>query len=273
MVSKLEVLSRYYLITIDSLEEDYFVYQNQNYYLSNKQIHSFVLNYYEYYLDKLGVGGFLQVKNCYGNFDSEGYVLYCYQAYDIELERYFFLTSMMIPKELLDIKEIKQQWCLMIDEARASISKHASSIQLNEQFVVLSYYYQGLAEHAVQIINLIEYAKIPTSIQHRIVKPLYRYIVAPDNLIVSSRVRDIALCYKQGDIGEEKLKEYIEQFYYSKEEMIYLYARVLFPSHFFHRENDEMILFYQQLNVERMRMKRLHRLIGQYVYLPTIDWI
>ena len=75
MVSKLEILQRFYQIYIDQ-ESDYFTYQNNNYYFC--RINNFTNNY-SYYIHSLNLAGFTVVNNCFDRPITMDHILYIYQ--------------------------------------------------------------------------------------------------------------------------------------------------------------------------------------------------
>ena len=91
MVSKLEILQRFYQIYLD-YESDYFTYQGKQYYLC--QINNFT-NYYESYIHALNLIGFQVVYNCFNRPVSMNHILYTYQNEQYNLER--FIIQSLIP--------------------------------------------------------------------------------------------------------------------------------------------------------------------------------
>ena len=86
MVSKLEILQRFYQIYLDC-ENDYFTYRGKQYYLC--QINNFT-NYYEEYIHALNLIGFQVVYNCFNRPISMNYILYTYQNEQYDLETIYY---------------------------------------------------------------------------------------------------------------------------------------------------------------------------------------
>lgn len=278
MVSKLEILSRYYQMTIQSINEGYFEYNENTYFLTEDRIHPYIQNNYAKHVQDYQLEGFYMVKNCYGSYQSEQYILFVYHAYPISLELMLDIGSRFVLKEEIYVEHIKKRWCNRVDRARQEISKHASSIQLNELYVVLSYYYIGLGEHAIHLLNRISSKKIPTSIQHYNAIPYYHYLLAPTNLLLSSRVRDVLYCYKRGYLDIKGVERCITKYQYSYDELVYMYARMIYPSDFFDVsiQKDleiEMASMYQQLQLEQERIKDMYQLLSTYIDLPFLQWL
>ena len=103
MVSKLEILQRFYQIYLEQ-ESDYFVYQEKFYYIC--RINNFT-NDYPYYMNSLNLVGFTVVNNCFNRPITMDYILYTYQieTYHIDI----FIRQSMIPiqstVEIIKIKE------------------------------------------------------------------------------------------------------------------------------------------------------------------------
>lgn len=287
MVSELEILARYYQIHLEQFEGPFFMYQGQSYFLTNSNIDPMILQYYPYYLRDLQIQGYQLVTNCFGKQQSEGYLLYMYQEETYSLEEVLVLSLKAMEKQSTTIVVIKESWGNIIDDARASVASHASRINHNEYYVILSYYYQGMAENAISILNEIlkvdPKASLPVGMQHVHCKNEYRYICNPHNLLISTRIRDLALYYKNHHITIETVRYYLMSGQFSTIEIMYLYARVVFPSEFFtlilnnvHNEvvlKERLITIYNNIEIEKQTIIDLYYCIIQYVYIPKIQWI
>ena len=204
MVSKLEILQRFYQIYLEQ-ESDYFVYQEKFYYIC--RINNFT-NDYPYYMNSLNLVGFTVVNNCFNRPITMDYILYTYQieTYHIDI----FIRQSMIPiQSTVEIIKIKESWCKILDEAKCKIGNYASRISHFEHFVVLSYYYQGLGECAISVLNQIKSKEIPAGIEHFYMNDSYEVLCCPSNFLVASRVKDLATGYKNNLISINELEEYI----------------------------------------------------------------
>ena len=113
MVSKLEILQRFYQIYIDQ-ESDYFTYQNNNYYFC--RINNFTNNY-SYYIHSLNLAGFTVVNNCFDRPITMDHILYIYQIEPYTLD--MFIRRSMIPiPSTIEVIKIKESWCKILDEAK-----------------------------------------------------------------------------------------------------------------------------------------------------------
>ena len=278
MVSKLEILQRFYQIYLEQ-ESDYFVYQEKFYYIC--RINNFT-NDYPYYMNSLNLVGFTVVNNCFNRPITMDYILYTYQieTYHIDI----FIRQSMIPiQSTVEIIKIKESWCKILDEAKCKIGNYASRISHFEHFVVLSYYYQGLGECAISVLNQIKSKEIPAGIEHFYMNDSYEVLCCPSNFLVASRVKDLATGYKNNLISINELEEYINYINLSTDELIYLYARLLFPGQFMQLAiNDDcndsqvknrLLNIYQNVDNEKVNLIQAYEMLSRYTYIPKIAWL
>ena len=278
MVSKLEILQRFYQIYLEQ-ESDYFVYQEKFYYIC--RINNFT-NDYPYYMNSLNLVGFTVVNNCFNRPITMDYILYTYQieTYHIDI----FIRQSMIPiQSTVEIIKIKESCCKILDEAKCKIGNYASRISHFEHFVVLSYYYQGLGECAISVLNQIKSKEIPAGIEHFYMNDSYEVLCCPSNFLVASRVKDLATGYKNNLISINELEEYINYINLSTDELIYLYARLLFPGQFMQLAiNDDcndsqvkkrLLNIYQNVDNEKVNLIQAYEMLSRYTYIPKIAWL
>ena len=278
MVSKLEILQRFYQIYLEQ-ESDYFIYQEKFYYIC--RINNFT-NDYTYYMNSLNLAGFTIVNNCFNRPVTMDYILYTYQIEDYHLDT--FIRQSMIPiQSIVEIIKIKESWCKILDEAKCKIGNYASRISHFEHFVVLSYYYQGLGECAISILNQIKSKEIPAGIEHFYMNDSYEVLCCPSNFVVASRIKDLATGYKNNLITINELEEYISYTNLSTDELIYLYARLLFPGQFMKLAiNDDcndsqvkkrLLSIYQNIDNEKLILIQAYEMLSRYTYIPKIAWL
>ena len=104
--------------------------------------------------------------------------------------------------------------------------------------ISLIYYYCGIAENSINILNEIliidQEASITLSLS--LTYPVQNYvyeIVNPANYTISTRPRQIVNLLRSHFITYQNIQELLESQYYDVYEIIYLYARILYPSTFF----------------------------------------
>lgn len=278
MVSKIEILQRFYQIYLDH-ESDFFSFQGNNYYLC--KINNFT-NDYPFYVNALGLNGFTIINNCLNRPISMDYILYTYQTEEYQLEM-FIQYSLLPLNSYVEVLKIKESWCAILDKAKCKIGNYASRISHFEHFVVLSYYYQGLGEAAISILNEIKDTKLAAGNEHFNMSDSYEMLCCPANLVIASRIKDLASSYKNNLITIEQLEQYIQLAALSNDEIIYLYSRLLFPSEFMKIAiNDDcndleikkaLINMYQNIDNQKAMLIIAWKMLNKYVRLPKIAWL
>lgn len=285
MVSKLKnFLQQYYQIYVDEIMDGYFSYQGNHYYLSRERQKRNIL--YQSYMNQLGLRGFKPVLNCFGLYESDGWILYRYQQEYYDVHDVLQLSLQPLQNKNIYLKDVKNRWCHLIDEARHRISRHASKLNHNEYYVVLSYYYQGIGETAITLLNDLlkrhRDATVFMGYEHLVFQNEYAMICNPDCFIFSSRSRDLANAYLSGTISIEQLHDYMIRYQMDYVELHYFFIRCLFPSQFFYliledkdekRLKKEMIQCFQNVSFEKRQLIQLYELLRQYVYIPYIPWL
>ncbi len=233
-------------------------------------------------MNSLNLVGFTVVNNCFNRPITMDYILYTYQieTYHIDI----FIRQSMIPiQSTVEIIKIKESWCKILDEAKCKIGNYASRISHFEHFVVLSYYYQGLGECAISVLNQIKSKEIPAGIEHFYMNDSYEVLCCPSNFLVASRVKDLATGYKNNLISINELEEYINYINLSTDELIYLYARLLFPGQFMQLAiNDDcndsqvkkrLLNIYQNVDNEKVNLIQAYEMLSRYTSIPKIAWL
>ncbi|MFQ6792102.1 MAG: hypothetical protein ACLRT4_04890 [Thomasclavelia sp.] len=278
MVSKLEILQRFYQIYLDQ-ESEYFKYQGRLYYFN--RVSSFA-SYYPFYLQILGLKGFQVVNNCFNHPISMQHVLYTYQIEDYKLNNFINLSLQPVNKTV-EITKIKQSWCMILDQAKGKLGNYASRLSHFEHFIILFYYYQALGESAIRILNLINEDSLMMGVEHFCFNDCYEDLCNPNNLVFASRLKDLSSSYQKGIITIEQLDDYIKSASLTIDELIYLYARLLFPSEFMHLALNEdcndlntkqkLLTLYQNIDRQRDLLVMASHLLNQYVKLPELTWL
>lgn len=278
MVSELEILQRFYQIYLEQVT-DFFTYQGNLYYLC--KVNNFT-NDYPYYVSRLGLNGFVIVNNCFNRPISMDYILYTYHVEEYNFDM-FIQFSLQPLESKVEILKIKESWCAILDEAKCKIGNYASRISHFEHFVVLSYYYQGLGEAAISVLNGIKETKLTAGIEHFNISNSYEMLCCPANLVIASRIKDLASSYKNNLITIEQLENYIEIAALSPDEITYLYSRLLFPSEFMKLAiNDDcndaqikkqLLKMYQNIDNQKASLFIAWQMLCKYTHLPKIAWL
>lgn len=278
MVSKIEILQYFYQIYPDK-ESEYFIYDGKYYYLAKANE---LKSYYHLYMQALNLQGFQVVNNCFNQVVSRGYILFTYQNEQYNLNDFLIQSSLPLSQKI-DILKIKESWCIILDKAKKIIGKYASRTCHFEHFIVLSYYYQGLGECAINVLNQLQTHEISTGIEHFLFEDDYAILCNPSNFIVASRIKDLTSAYKKRLITIEQLEYYINYFNLSNDELKYLYARILFCDEFFKIAIKEdcseaavkkkLIEIYQNIDNERQLIKMAFEILHKYINIPFISWL
>lgn len=137
-----------------------------------------------------------------------------------------------------------------------------------------------LGETSISILNMINEEVFHLGVEHFYFNNCYEDLCNPNNLIFASRIKDLTSSYKKGIIDIEQLDNYIKRGNLSSSEIIYLYARLLFPSEFMALAINEdcndlqikkkLLLMYQNIYYERQRLIIAIDLLNNYVKFPRI---
>lgn len=278
MVSKVDILKRFYQIYIDEVE-DYFEYLGNCYYLC--PINNFTYDYHQY-IKHLGLNGFQIVNNCFNQVVSMNFILYHYCDEPYQLDT-FIQASLQPLQQTIDIIKVKESWCKILDLAKSKVANYAARISHFEHFIVLSYFYQGLGEAAISLLNEIKQPQLIAGVEHFNFLDTYEVLCCPGNLVIASRIKDLASGVKKNLITMEQLDYYLKLANLSNDEIIYLYARLLFPSDFFHLAISQdcnepqikkiLLEIYQGIDNQKDLLLQTYKILSQYVFLPELNWL
>ena len=111
----------------------------------------------------------------------------------------------------------------------------------------------------------------------------YEMLCCPANLVIASRVKDLASSYKNNLISVEQLEQYIQISALTVDEIIYLYSRLLFPSEFMQLAiNDDcndaqikktLLNMYQNIDNQKASLVIAWQMLNKYTRLPKIAWL
>lgn len=129
------------------------------------------------------------------------------------------------------------------------------------------YYYLGLSELAISIINYINEEEIFPYISHRRIKynETYDTFLNPLNIIIDTRVRDIAEYIKanffEGNIDTNNLIYILQLLDINKSEALLLLSRLIYPSYYFD--------MYDKIIAEKIDNMKINVYIEKNVYFET----
>lgn len=147
-------------------------------------------------------------------------------------------------------------------------------------------YFDGLTENAIQFYKTIKNNQINMFVSHNRIKfnssliELYN----PLNLLIDSSVRDVAEYFKSSFFEKQDIsalvKEYINVL--SKEEVMYFFARMLFPSFYFdlyeeiiggHKEEKCMYEIINNISDYETMLKDIYIYIRNVTGIINIEWL
>ncbi len=281
------ILKLYYGIQEEIEPPQYFHFQNQLYYFSyvqNPHIFLQIFQYYRYLIQNCQCPGYSLVKNNNEDVISYQHVLLVYHDYDFHFQNYLTSFLQPIPHQRLFIYQIKEQWICKIDSVKELVKQYAYSFKHNPELVSLIYYYTGLAENCINILNEIlsihKNASIAMglALKHTISDYVHE-LLNPMNYVISSRMRHLVYLLRSQLLTYDMLEQLLETHYFDVYEILYFYARLFFPSHFFNEVLSQKISqeridsYFVYIEEERKMYQEITKILSFYVTLPKISWI
>jgi len=282
-----QILKLYYGIQEDVNPPQYFHYQDQLYYFSYLQNpHAFleVFQYYRYLVQLCQCPRYSLVKNYNEDVISYQHVLLAYHETDFHIHQYLNAFLQPLPQKKLMISQVKEQWICKIDSVKELVKQYAYSFKHNPELVSLIYYYTGLGENCINILNEILSIHKEASImmglalEHTITDYVYD-LLNPMNYVMSSRMRHIVYLLRSQLLSYDMLEQLLESYYFDVYEILYFYARLFFPSHFFNEILSQQMTkerieeYFLYIEKERKMYVEVTRILSFYVSLPKISWI
>lgn len=270
---------------VKNINNGYFEYQHKNYYIAKVEPDFLQLySHYDFLTHSLNIKGYQIIRNCFQQIFSQGYIVFYFEYETIDIGAYLAYSLKTIPIGALSIMEIKESWICKTDMVREEISKYAYSFQYDRDLNALMHYYCGLSENGICILNEIlmiqKNAEITLSLSLK--HPIHAYfyeLLNPCYYTISTKAKHVIHLLKSHIIDFSILKQLIEQSYFQIYELLYLYARMFYPSDFFdyvltNQINVEMIQYYLKHYKEDIKqIKEMKKLISQYISIPEISWI
>jgi hypothetical protein len=268
---------------VDYIDHGYFVYNYSKYYIGIVNNDFFTIySYYDYMVHMLNINGYKIIENCFHQVISENCIVLSFDDENIDMNLYLKESLKTIPFNCLYIKDIKESWILKIDTIRNEISKYSYGNHYDKDLNALIYYYLGLAENGVSLLNEIlniNDAKIPLSLSLKHQIKTINDLLNPCFYSISSKAKHIYCLIDSHFIHSYHLKQLIDQSYFDVFELLYLYARMFYPSLFFdcildEKMNDEMIQYFlKKYKIELQNICNMKKLLTRYISLPKISWI
>lgn len=150
------------------------------------------------------------------------------------------------------------------------------------------YYYLGLGENAIQLLNITQPKNIRMYYSHkRINRKNTTYdLYNPLNINIDTKVRDISEYLKQSFFSKEDIEKDLE--YYLKtsnltlEEHILFFSRMLYPTYYYdmiekilknEKEEKEILNIISRVDEYENIIKKLYKYYKTFINLPLIEWL
>jgi len=281
------ILKLYYGIDVSISEPGYFMFQQKLYYIYVcEDINRFleIYRYYRYLMRNCGLEGFHIVKNCHQDLVSQNCIVLIYQQSTFSFSSYLKIFLQPLPLPLMKVAHIKEKWIQKIDCVKEKVKDYAYSFKHDQDIISLIYYYSGVGENSIcilnEILNINHQAALPLvlSLKYPISNHVYE-LLNPVHYTISTRSRQIVCLLDSHLLSVNDVQELVESYYFDVYEILYLYARIFYPAFFLndilsgHCDQEHIQHYYLKLHEERERYKEMMRILSFYVRLPKISWI
>lgn len=183
----------------------------------------------------------------------------------------------------------QELWSIKMDYLETLINENGKKYPI----IVDSFnYFVGLAENAISYYNNLSNKEInPNSliISHRIINindTIYS-LYDPVNITIDHKSRDVAEYIKYSFFNNntnifQELNIYFKYNYYSKDDIIMLLSRVLYPSFYFNMYEDIMINNAEEkmitditskLDKYELYLNSIFKYFNNYYNIPYVDWL
>ena len=183
----------------------------------------------------------------------------------------------------------KDLWSIKMDYLEKVINENGKKYPI----IVDSFnYFVGMAENAISYYNNLSNKEVDNNslvISHRIINinaTVYA-IYDPVNIIIDHKARDIAEYIKYSFFSDntnifKELNVYFKYNYYTKDDVVMLLARVLYPSFYFNMYEDIMINSKEEkiitnitskLDKYELYLARVFKYFNNFYNLPIPEWL
>lgn len=180
-------------------------------------------------------------------------------------------------------------WSIKMDYLEKVINENGKKYPI----IVDSFnYFVGMAENAISYYNNLSNKEVDNNslvISHRIINinaTVYA-IYDPVNIIIDHKARDIAEYIKYSFFSDntnifKELNTYFKYNYYTKDDVVMLLARVLYPSFYFNMYDDIMINSKEEkiitnitskLDKYELYLARVFKYFNNFYNLPVPEWL
>ena len=150
------------------------------------------------------------------------------------------------------------------------------------------FYYDGLTELAISLLNKVDFKKVNQYISHQRINknPTIRELYNPINMIIDTRVRDIAEYFKNLFFYDsnpiDDIMIYLYQSQLSYEEALLFLIRMIYPSYYFDfyddiisgkKQDNQIKVITTKVNDYEYLLSQIYHRISQVYLIPEIEML
>lgn len=201
----------------------------------------------------------------------------------------YLSSKVIITNSKITYHSWQDLWSIKMDYLEKVINENGKKYPI----IVDSFnYFVGMAENAISYYNNLSNKEVDNNslvISHRIINindTVYA-IYDPVNIIIDHKARDIAEYIKYSFFSDntnifKELNIYFKYNYYTKDDVVMLLARVLYPSFYFNMYEDIMINSKEEkiitnitskLDKYELYLARVFKYFNNFYNLPIPEWL
>ena len=201
----------------------------------------------------------------------------------------YLSSKVIITNSKITYHSWQDLWSIKMDYLEKVINENGKKYPI----IVNSFnYFVGMAENAISYYNNLSNKEVDNNslvISHRIINindTVYA-IYDPVNIIIDYKARDIAEYIKYSFFSDntnifKELNVYFKYNYYTKDDVVMLLARVLYPSFYFNMYEDIMINSKEEkiitnitskLDKYELYLARVFKYFNNFYNLPVPEWL
>ena len=201
----------------------------------------------------------------------------------------YLSSKVIITNSKITYHSWQDLWSIKMDYLEKVINENGKKYPI----IVDSFnYFVGMAENAISYYNNLSNKEVDNNslvISHRIINindTVYA-IYDPVNIIIDHKARDIAEYIKYSFFSDntnifKELNVYFKYNYYTKDDVVMLLARVLYPSFYFNMYEDIMINSKEEkiitnitskLDKYELYLTRVFKYFNNFYNLPIPEWL
>ncbi len=201
----------------------------------------------------------------------------------------YLSSKVIITNSKITYHSWQDLWSIKMDYLEKVINENGKKYPI----IVDSFnYFVGMAENAISYYNNLSNKEVDNNslvISHRIINindTVYA-IYDPVNIIIDHKARDIAEYIKCSFFSDntnifKELNVYFKYNYYTKDDVVMLLARVLYPSFYFNMYEDIMINSKEEkiitnitskLDKYELYLTRVFKYFNNFYNLPVPEWL